>query len=128
MNDSSSPEIQSYSSPFHRAGRFAVGALIATPILQFIYMKVFFLQLSAHASALVGYVPLIVMLSAIPTGFIALCGIPKYGRKQLLWKGLLGLLVPFILVWLSVQVKTLLVETVEHPERFQQSTQNPAKP
>ena len=127
-NDSTSLESQPFSSLFHKAGSFAVGALVATPILQFIYMKAFFLQLSERVSALVGFVPLIVMLSAIPAGFIALCGIPKYGRKKLLWKGLLGLLVPFILFWLSVQVRALLVETVEHPERFQQSPQEPAKP
>jgi len=127
-NNASSLEGHPYPSLFHRAGSFAVGALIATPIIQFIYMKAFFLQLSARASALVGYIPLLVMLSAIPAGFIALCGIPKYGRRKLLWKGLLGFLLPFILFWLSVQVRALLVETVTHPERFQQSTQEPAKP
>ncbi|HEY4245991.1 MAG TPA: hypothetical protein VGM64_03990 [Lacunisphaera sp.] len=127
-NDPSTTEGQPFSSLFHKAGSFAVGALVATPILQFIYMKAFFLQLSDGASALVGFVPMIVMLSAIPAGFIALCGIPKYGSKKLLWKGLLGLLIPFILFWLSVQVRALLVETVVHPERFQQGTQEPAKP
>lgn len=123
-NDSPNPEAEPTNLPFHRAGSYAVGALIATMVLQFIYMKVFFLRLSPHASRLAGYVPLLVMLSAIPAGFIALCGIPRFGRKKLLWKGLVGLLVPLALVWTSMQVTAMLIESVrQHPEILMKSDQ-----
>lgn len=42
-------------------------------------------------------IPGFLILSALPAGVIALCGIPKYGRKKLLWKGLVGVLVPVLL-------------------------------
>ncbi|PTX96459.1 hypothetical protein [Opitutus sp. ER46] len=43
-------------------------------------------------------IPLLVMLSAIPAGIFALCGIPRYGTRGLLWRGLFGIILPIILV------------------------------
>jgi hypothetical protein len=123
------PENPAAASPFHKAASYAVFALLSSFVLQFVYTKFFWLRLSERSSAMAGYVPLIVMLSAVPAGFIALCGIPKYGRKRLLWKGLTGLFIPFILVWVSIQVRAVLVETVrDHPEWLQSEEKPDEKP
>jgi len=44
----------------------------------------------------------VVMLAAIPFGVVALCGIPKFGKNQLLWKGLVGVLVPMVLLAMAI--------------------------
>jgi len=45
----------------------------------------------------VSLLPAIVMISAVPAGIIALCGIPRHGMKKLLWKGLVGVIIPLFL-------------------------------
>ncbi len=44
----------------------------------------------------------VVFVSVVPAGIIALCGIPKHGRKGLLGPGLTGILLPLLLVGMAV--------------------------
>jgi len=44
----------------------------------------------------------LLFLSAIPAGVIALCGIPKHGCRYLLWRGLVGILVPVLLIGMAI--------------------------
>ncbi len=44
----------------------------------------------------------LLFLSAIPAGIVALCGVRKHGRKGLLFPGLLGALLPFLLVGMAI--------------------------
>jgi MFS family permease len=56
-------------------------------------MRGVFVALTAAAALL--------LLSSIVLGTIALCGISRYGRKKLLWKGLVGILVPILFILLA---------------------------
>ena len=47
---------------------------------------------------------------AVPAGVVALFGIPRYGRRELLWKGLVGILVPLVLFSAGIFVALLLRE------------------
>ena len=44
------------------------------------------------------------MLLAVIFGMIALCGIPRYGSKCLLWEGLVSVLVPVLLIAFAIPV------------------------
>ena len=44
------------------------------------------------------------MLLAVVFGMIALCGIPRYGSKCLLWEGLVSVLVPVLLIAFAIPV------------------------
>jgi hypothetical protein len=44
----------------------------------------------------------VVLISAIPAGVLALAGIRKHGRRGLLWKGLLGAILPAMLIAMAV--------------------------
>ena len=83
-------------SLFHRAANYALYAIVASFVLKFAYAQVW-LRLSPGAARLLGFVPEIVMISAIPAGLIALGGIPRYGRAKLLWKGIVGVFFPILL-------------------------------
>ena len=127
-NDSTESDARPSDSLFHKAASFAVFALVSSFVLQFIYGKIW-LRLSERASELAGLVPLVVMISAIPAGFIALCGIPRYGKKKLLWKGLLGLIAPIVLFWVSVQIRESIRDSVrQHPEWLKQDDKPSSKP
>lgn len=51
-------------------------------------------------------IPSLLMFSAIPAGILALFGIPKFGKKKLLWKGLVGILVPILFT--AMMIPTIL--------------------
>jgi hypothetical protein len=116
-------------SLFHRAGTFAVSAIVASFVLQFAYSQLW-LKLPSDSARLLGFVPTVVIIAAIPAGFIALCGIPKYGVRKLLWKGLAGVVLPIGLfvfsVYYSAYLRTRIAEETAKME--QQSKPAPAAP
>lgn len=107
-------------SLFHKAASFAVYAIVASFVAQFIYAHIW-LRLSPSVSRWLSFVPTMVMISAIPAGFIALCGIPRFGRRKLLWKGLLGLIFPIVLfvfvMYYSAYLQARIVEETQKMER-----------
>jgi hypothetical protein len=72
---------ENLDSLFHKAASFGIYAIVASFALQFIYGQIW-LRLSPDAARLIGFIPTIAIISAIPAGFIALCGIPRYGRRN----------------------------------------------
>lgn len=55
-----------------------------------------------EAGVMLGYLPALVIFSAVPAGVMALAGIRKFGFKMLLWKGIVGVTFPVVLFILSV--------------------------
>jgi hypothetical protein len=86
-------------SLFHKAASFGICAIVAFFVLQFVYAQIW-LRLPSDAARLLGLAPTLAIISAIPAGFIALCGIPRYGRRKLLWKGLVGMFLAIVLLYL----------------------------
>jgi len=107
-------------SLFHRAASFAIYAIIASFILQFVYGQIW-LRLSPEVARLLGFIPTIAIISAIPAGFIALCGIPRYGRRKLLWKGLIGMIFPIVLfifvMFYSAHLRARIIEETQKIEQ-----------
>src|SRR5690606_41702781 len=56
-------------SLFHKSASFAIYAIIASFVLQFIYAQIW-LRIPPDAARLVSYVPTVAIISAIPAGFI----------------------------------------------------------
>jgi hypothetical protein len=81
------------SSIYHRAADYAVFALAAA-ILGDLVASRFIL---VGTNLLVSGIIIVVILSAVPAGIVALCGIRKFGRGKLLWKGIVGVVVPILL-------------------------------
>src|SRR4051794_1410493 len=96
MNSTHQEPEEKLDSLFHQAASLAIYLIVASFVIQFVYAQVS-LRISPGAARLLGFIPLIALISAIPAGFIALCGIPRYGRRMLLWKGLVGLILPLVL-------------------------------
>jgi len=112
-------------SLFHKAGSFAIYAIVASFVLQFAYGQVW-LRLPATAARLLGFIPTITIISAIPAGFIALCGIPRYGRKKLLWKGLVGTILPIgLFVFAFYYSAYLRARIIEETQRMEQRGAKP---
>lgn len=44
------------------------------------------------------------MILAVIFGCVALCGIPRYGAKCLLWEGLVSVLVPLLLITFAIPI------------------------
>lgn len=107
-------------SLFHRAASFAIYAIVASFVLQFVYSKIW-LKVSPEVARLLGFIPTIAIISAIPAGVIALCGIPRYGRKKLLWKGLVGMILPIVLfvfaVYFSAYLRARIIEETQKMEQ-----------
>ncbi len=107
-------------SLFHKSASFAIYAIIASFVLQFVYAQIW-LRIPPEAARLVGYVPTVAIISAIPAGFIALCGIPRYGRRKLLWKGLVGVIFPIVLfvsvVYYSAHLRARIIEETQKMEQ-----------
>lgn len=88
------------SSIHHKASKYALVALIGS----------FFINILATRSELRGtdngylisLVAGVFFLSAFPAGIIALCGIKKHGPRKLLWRGLIGVLLPVIGISIGV--------------------------
>ena len=88
-------------SRHHTAANYAVGAIGLSFLLNI-----------AVAPSLRGSPPALsfgfslftgaVLVSAIPAGIIGLCGIKKFGRKRLLWKSLVGVLLPVLLTVMAL--------------------------
>jgi hypothetical protein len=107
-------------SLYHKAGSFAIYAIIASFLLQFVFAKIW-LRLPDGVFVIARHIPAAVILSAIPAGLIALCGIPKYGMRKLLWKGAVGLVFPISLflfsVYYSAYLQTRITEEVQKMEQ-----------
>ncbi len=90
------------TSFFHFAGNYAVFAVLASLVWHELLpdaLRVLFHVVPAVGAAANG-IQLALIISAIPAGILALCGIPKYGRAQLLWQGVLGVIGPAVLFFL----------------------------
>lgn len=96
----SSPPAVSTSTFYHRAGNYAIVALAGSMFVNIAALSAG--PAPARFRQIVALVVGAVMLSAIPAGVIALLGVRKHGKKGLLWKGLVGVLVPLLLVALAV--------------------------
>lgn len=68
---------------------------------------------------------LLLMLSSAIGGTIALIGVAKYGRKRLLWKGLVAVLVPVLLAAAAIPAFLKIKRLSE--ERARQHQQAPAE-
>ena len=77
--------------------------------------------LSPAAKLIFSMIPGFVVLSALPAGIIALCGIPKHGRKTLLWKGLVGVIVPILLIALAIPAFLHVKKMSEEKRQRQES-------
>src|SRR5688572_28964154 len=99
------PNAPAATSIHHKAGTYAV---LAFPLSIALSMLTAVAGRAAAESGpgilqfMVVTIPALVMFSSIPAGIIALCGIPKYGKRKLLWKGLFGVLVPVLLTVLAL--------------------------
>lgn len=105
---------------FHRAASFAIYSIVTAILLQLVYSQIW-LRLQTSAIRLAGFIPAIVIISAIPAGFIALCGIPRYGIRKLLWKGLVGVILPIGLfifsVYYSAYLRNRIIEETQKMEQ-----------
>lgn len=90
------------SSISHKAANYAVIVIPVcfglTPMLRN-FAGVFSVPLIRE---LITSIPAALLLSAVPAGIIALCGIPQFGKKKLLWKGLTGIIVPVLMILLMI--------------------------
>ncbi|MCM2276154.1 MAG: hypothetical protein NDI75_15300 [Candidatus Didemnitutus sp.] len=69
---------------------------------------------------IISAVPALLMLSAIPAGIIALCGVSKHGKKKLLWKGLVGVFVPIVFIAMAIPAFLAVKRRSEERARQQQ--------
>lgn len=84
----------------HKAAKYAVLVIVIT----------FCINLAAQISTqntgpvnqIISLIGGLMFLSAIPAGIIALVGVRKYGCRYLLWRGLVGILVPALLIGMAV--------------------------
>jgi hypothetical protein len=93
------------SSIYHGAATYGVIAVPASIALTIVAPAIAnpFLDAGMPMGGRIVYgVPGIVLISAVPAGIAALCGIAKYGTKKLLWKGLVSVLVPLVLLLLAL--------------------------
>lgn len=107
--DFTDPTSTTVNSLHHKAANYAIAAIVGSFVLQFVLYRVS-RHFSPETGRLMQLIPTLAILSAIPAGIIALCGIPLHGMKKLLWKGSVGVVVPLALFWLSIQMITLLRE------------------
>jgi hypothetical protein len=71
----------------------------------------------------------LVMFAGVALGAVALCGIPRYGKRRLLWKGLVGLLVPILLVGSAILAfNTVRQKSLERARQRQSSPPSEEKP
>jgi len=63
----------------------------------------------------------LLFLLSIVFGAIALCGIPRYGKRRLLWKGLIGVFVPILLIIAAIPAFMKVRQMSEERARSQQS-------
>ena len=61
-------------------------------------------EAQATGSTVIGIVSGFIILSGIVFGIIGLCGIPKYGKRGLLSKSIIGIAIPIILILLAIPV------------------------
>jgi uncharacterized membrane protein len=102
-------------SLFHRAARLAVFAIFFALVVKFVSA-----QTPAPAGTWLSWTAECTVFVAIPAGLVALAGIPKHGRRELLWKGLVGVFVPIILFLIGMVVATRLRESAR--QLIQQSS------
>lgn len=113
------------SSFHHQAATYAVLALPACIILNIVLGSVVRSAADAFsptARLVLSAIPGLVMLTALPAGIIALCGIPKHGKKKLLWKGLVGVIVPILLLALAIPAFLAVKKMSEKKARQQQES------
>lgn len=67
----------------------------------------------------------LLMLTSVVGGPIALCGIPRYGKRKLLWKGLVAAVVPILLVLAAIPAFLKVREKSLERARAQQERSAP---
>lgn len=95
----------STSSFYHRVANYAVLIFPVAFVINIFASMVVRADpenISGGVRGLLNAISGLLALTALPAGIIALCGIPKYGRKKLLWKGLVGILLPLLFILLAV--------------------------
>lgn len=96
-------ELSEDSGPsfYHKAAKYAVLVLLVAFVINLLAQT----TTSKDTDAITRVISLIgglLFLSAIPAGIIALVGIRKHGCHYLLWRGLVGILVPALLLAMAV--------------------------
>ena len=93
------------TSGFHKAANASVVCLAVPFVMNALLCSLIFHELlvgRARYVAVISFLTIALYISAVVCGVIALCGIRKYGKKGLLWKGLVGVLLPICLVLAAI--------------------------
>lgn len=93
------------NSFFHKAATvslFAVPLSIAVNMVSGAGTAQFDPEMRRLVILVVGILAGVIMLLGLVAGVVALCGIPKYGKKGILWKALVGTVLPLFLVVLAI--------------------------
>ena len=101
MEDSTAPATTSESAFCYKAATYAVIAPVAAFASSFLTSALHLMLARSVARVVNGVIAqleILLLLSAIPAGIIALRGIPRYGKRKLLWKGLFGILVSILML------------------------------
>jgi len=99
------PNHPTTNSFFHKAATgslFAVPLSIALNIVSGATTAQLDPEMRRLVSMVVGIFAGVLLLLGLIAGVIALCGIPKYGTKGILWKALVGTVLPLLLVVLAI--------------------------
>jgi uncharacterized membrane protein len=95
-------------SVFHRAASLALFAIVLAFLVKFVSA-----QTPAPVGVWLSWTAECMIFVAIPAGAMALAGIPKYGWRGLLWRGLVGVFVPIILFVVGMLVTAHLRESAQ---------------
>jgi hypothetical protein len=114
------------SSAFHKFANASLGCLVASFAVNILLDTL--ARQAARDGALWVFVVVngattFLMLVAMVCGVMALCGIRRYGKRKLLWKGLVGLLVPILLV--AAAIPAFLTVRRKAMERARQQQTSP---
>lgn len=116
------------NSFFHKAASFGVWSLLGSFAVNIL------LSGPARAAAQEGMrqfyywvvlLTTLLMLASVVCGVIALCGIPRYGKRKLLWKGLVAGIVPVLLVLAAIPAYQKVREKSLERARAQQQSTSP---
>lgn len=86
---------------YHKAAKYAVVVLLVAFVVNLLGQSSGYKEIGA-ITRVISIIGGLLFLSAIPAGVIALVGIRQHGCRYLLWRGLVGILVPTLLIALAV--------------------------
>ena len=108
----------------HKAASYAVWALVASFVVNGLSSGLADPNRAPIVQVIISATLGFLVLSAIPAGVIALCGIPRYGKEKLLWKGLVGVLAPLAMFALAVPAFRAEMRANENDARQEQPDAN----